>query len=666
MSRTPTPRIPLMLAVLAACSSDLSVVDDQGAPVAGAEVFVDCTLAGTTDANGQIKLNASPGASIAVRKLVDTGSTAKALHDDWAWHTYVTNVVQEDNGAQTDDTVGPSGEMPQVVLSQDNAMIGLHLVGVSEIDLSRAAGTSILDSWGLASPYLFDVTDGQMYVERFDLYEDASLDDADFRYAISVWPGGGGPTGPTTYTKRGVRMNMPVQGFDGGGYSPGSWTTQNGFRTAIHELGHLTFDAHDEYWKIVGGKQLPATCTDPAPVAPEQPDHASMMWSQYVTSEMCGDDVHSTEPTFHELHAHDSVWGRFETVWEGDRYNIKTPMDRGDVVNPGPDSLHCMASYSGELHIDDSSVCEYVTVIASLPDGSPAAGARVTLDDGTKLVEQGKTDALGRAYVYGASPGDSIDIVTGYLSGSLLNITSGGVTVGESCEESVTLEVYEDVIPVIPWPEYEPDIFRIVFGDPRDIFGGIEVWLSQGGPDIDPVPVSRDELTGNLYAEIRVNQELPLEFRLAYRMEGAPAQVFETTFRAASLQAPTLEGGAQPEVWTPFGVDGPGIALAPGVVPEGSLAAFGQTVAPLPPPEGSLFVGGPWALSLPDDLSVPFSAPVDRSSLCGADPEQLSLVRATDGRWVEVEASLEPDRAHGELSDGIYALVASSSSNSCR
>ena len=139
---TGAPLVTVGVGVASLPAATLVMVrDDAGAPVGGAEVYQNCTYRGLTNASGQLTLaGAAAGDRLQVRKLVYTGSTNKANHGApaWAYHVWLTNIVQHDNGSQSYHLVTNPGATQEVVTARQNAQIGFNVVASVAYNASPA------------------------------------------------------------------------------------------------------------------------------------------------------------------------------------------------------------------------------------------------------------------------------------------------------------------------------------------------------------------------------------------------------------------------------------------------------------------------------------------------------------------------------------------------
>ena len=134
-----------------------------------------------------------------------------------------------------------------------------------------------------ASAYLFDVTDGYLYIKSVTLCDNKHYwNSADIRvYQSNVHPNTDEAGGIKDQSKH---INLP-HNWDGKSYPWGySWTHKEGYRTIVHELGHYALFLYDEY-KDADGKEYPRVHDDATGYDIPQGPHSFMNF-QYKYSEM--------------------------------------------------------------------------------------------------------------------------------------------------------------------------------------------------------------------------------------------------------------------------------------------------------------------------------------------------------------------------------------------
>lgn len=134
-----------------------------------------------------------------------------------------------------------------------------------------------------ASAYLFDVTDGYLYIKSVTLCDNKHYwNSADIRvYQSNVHPNTDEAGGIKDQSKH---INLP-HNWDGKSYPWGySWTHKEAYRTIVHELGHYALFLYDEYIDAYG-REYPRVHDDATRYDIPQGPHSFMNF-QYKYSEM--------------------------------------------------------------------------------------------------------------------------------------------------------------------------------------------------------------------------------------------------------------------------------------------------------------------------------------------------------------------------------------------
>ncbi|HET8644957.1 MAG TPA: hypothetical protein VFO85_05685, partial [Vicinamibacteria bacterium] len=365
----------LSLPASAQAQSVVVVRDEGGALVRDAEVSRNCTLQGLTSGAGLLILPAlSAGDHLQVRKLVHTGPSMKGGHDGWSYHAWRTNITMENDGRQTDLTVSDPSVAQNVGLRRQNTQIGWNLLASVEYNASAANLDEIARGLQSASRYLFDVSDGQFFIEQAAIHEERQgWADADLQFFANMWPNANGSVGgPAVLAGSAHHMYLPGPGFDGAGYMPGTWPTASGFRTLVHEHGHYGLGLWDEY-KRLGGS---ARCTLDRDSVPEE-RRASIMQSQFNATELCHDGNHNPMTDQGEVNGQ-STWATIAALWSNAAWTLRTPMTRG-IVNPGPDDLSCFARLTPRVVTVAGEACAGLRLTARGTSGAPVVDVPVDL-----------------------------------------------------------------------------------------------------------------------------------------------------------------------------------------------------------------------------------------------------------------------------------------------
>ncbi|MDQ6694118.1 MAG: hypothetical protein M3014_06815, partial [Chloroflexota bacterium] len=376
-----------------AISTVIYVTDQANQPLQGAEVYRNgsaCSMLGTTGQDGRLTIDASAGDQIAVRKLVFTGTTLKGSHSGWQYHVWLTNIKQQLDGSQTFDVITTPGGTQHLFVYHSQAQIGFNIVASVEYNATPANLADIAAGFRNASRYLFDVTNGQMFFEQVNLYEESqSFLSADYRFYSNA------ATWPTTYGLGAGLAGLPATHIDvpGTGFE-GAWAQPNGYRTLIHEFGHYEIGALDEYFTYHWFDRIVTTCSLGRDSVPEE-SRDSIMQQQRNSTELCYTSDHNAD-TFQGLILRSSVWDTLALNWAGgSTWTINKPTNSANV-DPGPFSLSCPASQVViTTHNAQSTICGPIMVKALKANGSPETNALITLWHLGSYINEGFTDMSG-------------------------------------------------------------------------------------------------------------------------------------------------------------------------------------------------------------------------------------------------------------------------------
>lgn len=626
------------LPALAAAQTLVIVREDTGARVAGAEVYQNCVFRGTTSGDGMLVLSsAAAGDRLDVRKLVATGGTGRGSHDGWSYHAWRTNIVMTTDGGQWSATIGDPAGVQEIIIRRENTQIGWNLVGSLEYNADPANQADIALGMQRASEFLFDVSDGQFFYEQVTLFEDGErFGDADVQFYGAHWPMAH-PGGPWALSDPRYHMFMPGPGFDGNRPTPGTWQTPNGFRTFIHENGHLGLGALDEYYRTGGS----ATCTSDRYAHPES-HRASIMAYQYDATELCSDLNHNPA-TAHGEATGQSVWGTVAANWTGP-WTLRTPMLSG-TVNPGPTSLSCFARMTPRVVSVPRPSCAPLRLRAT-SDGVPVARHDVDLRHRGRTIPQGQTDDLGELLLHGAEAGDTVSLRP-YATGPWDRCfwDASGV-VQQSCGP-IDLDAHWRCEPIV-WDRPFPIIRWIHEGDPPLVDVRIaaqqaglplHLFLAQDGADEQPFALAYDQAAGAYVGSLPFDPKRAAELALRFVGVDGKGTPVETTSRLHGARV--HPGGANSQEL--FASDGDvTLAVGPQDLPDGTGVVWSDTMFPLAAPAGlvaaarSVGVEGEVALAQPVVLWLRF------------DPSAVKkgterLYRMEGGSWKEVAADFHPE-----------------------
>ncbi|MCS6914478.1 MAG: HYR domain-containing protein [Myxococcales bacterium] len=658
-------------------ATNVEVRDESGAPVGGAEVFRNCTLAGMTGANGRLVINLNQGDRLAARKLIKTGTAIKGQHDGWSYRVYLTNVRQENDGTQVDHLVTSPESLQVLTLRKDQAQIGLNLVGSVFYNATPENLQNIAQGMRDASRYLFDLSDGQLFFERFTLYEAGQhLQDADMQFYVDEWPNAhvGG------LHQLGQHIRLPGPGFNGLGNPYLAWTWPNGFRTIIHEFGHYGIGAYDEYFRTDSmSMQVKSLCTKDQATQPLA-SRASAMDSQYHTTEFCHDGNHNSDTEQGQRNKR-SVWGTLEQAWQGAGYTLRTPMSRGEV-NPGPNELACTAQLTTQIVPVAAFACPPIPLKAKLLT-SNAPGINVTLykAHSSDIIPQGRTNDLGELSIYGAAPGDTLHLSRGHKNGGIFSSFKGSATI-EKCEGlEVPLMLYVNIryypLPKLKIPGPVPELILElpINGDPlrHQLRFEAQVHLPGGRPQ--PVTLTYRPREGVLAGRLPLDLGSSSRFLLDVHVQNDAGQTSGAAFqyegalfhRGGPGEGPlgkTPPSGAPPPAWELFAPDGPvGLTVTPASLPPETSVLVGETAVPAEVPEGLVIMAGPYSIQGDHPVSgqLGLRLPYRTQDFCGARKGSVAIYRLEADTFQPVRTSTV-DEARGLAfasvdAWGVYAVL---------
>lgn len=313
----------------------------------GVKVYKGDDFIGTTDASGRITVpDVAIGDEITALYLLGTLPSRRRDReelggDPWAYRQYLTNVEIGNDGVMSGHIVETNDNPLRLTLRRRNSLIGFHLVGA----ISWNAGGMYLDDlrnrFERASDYLYKTTDGQMFLELVEIYENRSFwdDGGDVRIHFNKMRENARPDGLySAYSHKNIEY----------------WSG-TGHTTMIHELGHYGLGLRDEY-KNYSNEDASyyhaSTCTLNREVVggaygSTSPLSACVMDAQWEARNFCDDlaaNPHNHDTVQHHYHSMCCWdWIKFKfsdpaLPVSAKRWVIRQPTDRGDQV-PGPDAV---------------------------------------------------------------------------------------------------------------------------------------------------------------------------------------------------------------------------------------------------------------------------------------------------------------------------------------
>ena len=404
------------------------VINSSGAPVPGAEVFQDGVFKGVTDGTGTFVFSpALPGGTRLFARNMVFRQPSYRVPGGWVARFYQTSRVVNTDGSVTDLTVGSPKATQTLTVSPNNTLIGWHLTVNLDWDASDDEFKKLKDYFTQASQYLYNLTDGQFFIEQVDIADDGQLylaAEIQFKVDSYVWPHATYPGGFLGSTGGLPHIYMaPFSDYVIPFSNPPAGSGSDDPRTLVHELGHLALGLGDEYVPFANHctavRNLPTTATD---FKKNGALAACFMDSQFESQKMCSafaSSVHATgnwqlDPcwaTVYRTYSDPGPAGQFGTgVIFQDRWIIRTPDARGAMVGtlpPLPPELQPDIKPDNKVY--PGLLCEPVTV----SDWHGAAAA-----DGTVWVHPqswrnfdytvGRLDQNGKLVVRGLHQGDLV------------------------------------------------------------------------------------------------------------------------------------------------------------------------------------------------------------------------------------------------------------------
>jgi hypothetical protein len=419
------------------------VVDDNGAPVRGAQVYIAGSAAAANDQPvasnraGLVRLPSSAGSQPLVALYqAHEQPTTRAAHDGWAYRTFLTSFGWRDPNAPQPDFAQTAGEQ-RLTIHRRQPLILFNLVISVEWDAAESYLHDLALAVRRASGYLFDLSDGQMAYGQVAIYDNSQLwSEADIQVSAhnSLRPHAyiGGITSPDR-----AKVIRVGRYWDGNGGNQGAWSNPEGHRTLAHEFGHYALHLYDEYigYQFDSQGNLSGEgetyCTVHRSVLDLSGDDnaaASAMYYQYRTSELSARGVPGLWDPQCEQTAQWVLTGRntgqSQSNWEtiAHRYADSLSPARWELVTP----LMRQAFVAGPAHFPADALslpvvlvhnngaandAPYQLTVQGL-DQAATAGLMVSLHTnqttGPRIIAQGFTDASGRLEIYGARPGDRL------------------------------------------------------------------------------------------------------------------------------------------------------------------------------------------------------------------------------------------------------------------
>jgi hypothetical protein len=415
-------------ALLAAgCSSTVINVVKDGAPVQGATVWADGVKLGDTDAAGSLTTGSlKSGTRLVARSLIRTYTAYKNDHNGWADHTYLTSRSIGDDGMAADFMVTNPIGTQVLTLDRRNVLVGLHWVVALDWDASAGDLATVVTDIQGASPFLYNATDGQFFVEQVEIGDDGTFwQSSDYHVHVdsSVWPhstASGGFLGSVWWGAPGIELGR----CDSVVSSQNSKVNCTNSNVWIHEFGHLGFSLMDEYLGFGVAPPPPGAnvgnnfCTgkffgnDPV-FAKNGPKASCLMFDDFNASKFCSQH-HDNPHNAGTLQSFDSCWNSIASNYQDDqnppRFTFRTPQSRSTI--PGPVSPGLPTQWVPVINVTNNhrgTLCGPITVTTRFSSGAVATGQSVWLHSTKGDLSEGFTDpSTGTMTIVGAHLGETI------------------------------------------------------------------------------------------------------------------------------------------------------------------------------------------------------------------------------------------------------------------
>ena len=426
----------------------VNVRNESGYNLQHAKVYRNNAYVGLTDYNGNITV---PGTmlldSLSALSLVYEAPAGKTDHArdgaiSWSWRVYNTNVKIPNDGTPQMFQVTDTNVTQQLTVRKDQPLIGVHIIIVVGWDASAEYLADLRQGALNASSFLYDVTDGQIFYETVEIFDNGENGPANDMYIYTdntVWPNA---FIAAITEKTGRMMFPPVFG--------GPWANKYGYGTMIHEFGHYGLWLFDEYLKRDGSGG--GFCTFNRNTATEE-TRASIMDNSDNSSELCSkadpNHLHNSNTAQDAENHGESTWETVMRVykdWQNpSRWTLQSPDTRQVPVVPGPNAIP--SSGWMNVYVDDNytNVCDPFEAKVVNTNNKPVGAANVIVYSwpGTPL-PQGKTNNSGTITVRGAHNGDILNASKGTESGSIIiSCTPPGLD-GHSPEAATTVMIKPD------------------------------------------------------------------------------------------------------------------------------------------------------------------------------------------------------------------------------
>ncbi|RYG23835.1 hypothetical protein EON82_12765 [bacterium] len=650
--------IGLSASATSSLASRIHVTDETGANLPGAEVFVNGTLRGTSDATGMVSAGiVRAGDRIAARKRILEERTYRNGHgagstQNWKYRVYATSIPIGNDGSATQVSAhGDSARPEEVRVSRDNVLFGLNINVSVEWDATPAEVNQIRQDLNDTAAYFYNATDGQFTFEQIDLRTDArGWDNADFR----------------VHADRDLRphADIPFGWWDPHGAIPGlihmTRTTMGwgGPPVYTHEFGHYGLGLFDEYLDMV--PLLKCTGTG-GPFAAGQPQASCMMWRQWEAGKICSN--HASNPhiaaTLQGLLRGTDCWTSIHHAYKAPpnsftaAYNLKTPVSRGAIVGTLPPM-----PFGWRPRFIESTAThgEYLGAITlTVTEGTtPRQGVGVWLhtQEGRDLY-QGATDAAGQMVILGCHNYDVVRFdgreqqVSPFAGGLFASIDGFG-----SLQQKNAINV--------KLPAKAP---RLLIGTSLWSDGAaptLTVRASSGKIDGVPSILVASDVTAKAQP-VKAQYDERLDAYTAMLPSNTPTGAIVTvsgkiggeTLNVNSTVAFLVSEGEHLDLFTPDG--GMVVRVPDGALTKGVKVAAGHSSEMVPESEGTV-LAGPYSITASKPLTAQKVQAVLSFRLTprqkASNAKGFRVLRYEGGKWIEV-----PGAVHGAAMGTVAVYV---------
>jgi|GEM_PF-5667177 len=443
----------------------VTVVNDDGDTVAGAEIFWRGLKRGVTDEEGRFFIkDVKAGDQLATRLLMHENRTPRQNHEalstrNWNYRVYTTSVPIEHDSNGDDVTISlhevtDPNDIQELRISKNNTQVGVNLVVSFEWDATTEELIYYRDRLFETSELLYNASDGQFLIEHLVIADNKIFwNDADYRiYASNDTPS---ETAEDAFLESGYYMSM------------NPWDALNP-GALMHELAHYVFNVGDEANGTAGctHEGVNGHGTVFSPGHPKEACVARGDAAQFRSLKICSahpDNPHVTGTGQGDEDCWTTISKRFNT---SPAWKIHTPVTRNAIPGRLPDSGVPIArlttrepwdvqaasfiplfGWKPQWHFDDA------WREGELPDfkvrvkyyGASENGVHVFIKDPTgRSISQGRTRWIALEYRNGLRQLHGEIIVRGAHTGDVVTASSNNLLIIETIDVSgpnLTLEL---------------------------------------------------------------------------------------------------------------------------------------------------------------------------------------------------------------------------------